>query len=55
MSKPARKRLIVGNWKLYKTLRESTDLATALVRSLGAEKPDLEIAIAPVFTARCGR
>jgi len=46
-----RRYLIAGNWKLYKTLRESTELASALVRSASTVSADIEIAIAPVFTA----
>jgi triosephosphate isomerase len=46
-----RRRLIAGNWKLYKTITESTELAHALVKSPGAADPSIEIAIAPVFTA----
>jgi triosephosphate isomerase len=47
---PERKPLVAGNWKLYKTLRESVDVATALAKSI---KPAsrAEVAIAPVFTA----
>jgi triosephosphate isomerase len=47
----ARRRLIAGNWKLYKTIKESTELAQALVQSAGAADSNIEIAIAPVFTA----
>jgi len=51
VSAQQRRPLVVGNWKLYKTLRESTELAEALVRSLRDAPSQLEIAIAPVFTA----
>lgn len=51
----SRRRLVAGNWKLYKTVRESTELASALVKwaaANGSSAPDaVEIAIAPVFTA----
>jgi triosephosphate isomerase len=47
-----RRKLIAGNWKLYKTLREATELASSLVNSLkAAGDSGPEIAIAPVFTA----
>jgi len=51
-----RRRLVAGNWKLYKTLAESVEFATSLVRwvqELPSSSParDVEIAIAPVFTA----
>jgi len=46
----SRKPLVAGNWKLYKNLRESTELAQALVQATGAESTP-EIAVAPVFTA----
>jgi triosephosphate isomerase len=45
-----RRPLVAGNWKLYKTLRESIELAGA-VSKLAAAHPAPEIAIAPVFTA----
>ena len=46
----SRKPLVAGNWKLYKNLRESTELAQALVQATGAQSTP-EIAVAPVFTA----
>jgi triosephosphate isomerase len=45
-----RKPLVAGNWKLYKTLRESVEVASALAQSLSATSR-AEVAIAPVFTA----
>jgi triosephosphate isomerase len=44
--------LVAGNWKLYKNLRESVELATAVVAA--HTKGDVaarEVAVAPVFTA----
>src|SRR5438552_4119072 len=41
--------LVAGNWKMYKTVPEARDLATALVRSdLPAA---VEVAVCPPFTA----
>jgi triosephosphate isomerase len=49
--KPALRRpLIVGNWKLYKTLAEARDLVSALRKRLPATSA-AEVAVAPVFTA----
>ena len=45
-----RKPLIAGNWKLHKTLEESSQLATELVEQLSTIE-DREVVIAPVFTA----
>jgi triosephosphate isomerase (TIM) len=48
----SRKPLVAGNWKLYKNLRESAELASAVaeVHSKG-DTSAREVAIAPVFTA----
>lgn len=49
--KPASRRpLVVGNWKLYKTLAESSSLASQ-VSAATASLTGVELAIAPVFTA----
>jgi triosephosphate isomerase len=45
-----RKPIIVGNWKLNKTIAESLELATAIKNVLGG-LGDLEVGIAPPFTA----
>ena len=45
-----RKLIIAGNWKMNKTVAESLDLATGLVREL-KEVKELDIAICPPFTA----
>jgi len=41
---------ICGNWKLHKTISESLELAT-LVRNAVGPLRDVEVAVAPVFTA----
>jgi len=46
----SRRALVAGNWKLYKNLRESAELASALVKATGTQALP-EIAVAPVFTA----
>jgi triosephosphate isomerase (TIM) len=45
-----RKPVIAGNWKMYKTLRESVETALAL-KPLVANANHCEVIIAPVFTA----
>uniref|UniRef100_A0A7C6A9N7 Triosephosphate isomerase n=1 Tax=candidate division WOR-3 bacterium TaxID=2052148 RepID=A0A7C6A9N7_UNCW3 len=45
-----RRRLIAGNWKMYKTPREAKELAEELKLSLGDVK-DVDIVICPPFTA----
>ena len=51
MTKERRKPIIVGNWKLHKTVSEAMELATACKNVLGGLPHDLEVGIAPVFTA----
>jgi len=46
-----RRPLVVGNWKLYKTLAEARSLATALRASLAPLAGRVDMAVAPVFTA----
>jgi triosephosphate isomerase (TIM) len=47
-----RKPLVAGNWKLYKNLRESAELAGAVVAAHTQGDPSArEVAVAPVFTA----
>jgi triosephosphate isomerase len=41
----------VGNWKLHKNLAESRALAAALVERCGRATGEVDVAIAPVFTA----
>ncbi len=45
-----RKALIVGNWKMHKTLRESIELVAALKGPLHAVR-DRDIAVCPPYTA----
>jgi triosephosphate isomerase len=45
-----RKPLVVGNWKLYKTVAEARALASGLRQRLSADAA-VETAVAPVFTA----
>ena len=45
-----RKLIIAGNWKMNKTVAESLDLASGLVREL-KEVKEVDIAICPPFTA----
>ncbi|MBI3990422.1 MAG: triose-phosphate isomerase [candidate division NC10 bacterium] len=42
--------LIVGNWKMFKTTRETVGLVAALVKRL-KDMDDVEVAICPPFTA----
>ncbi len=42
--------LFCGNWKLHRTIAESIELATA-VRNAVAPLREIEVAVAPVFTA----
>ena len=42
--------LVCGNWKLHKTIAESVTLATEVRNAVGPVR-DVEVAIAPVFTA----
>jgi triosephosphate isomerase len=48
----ARIPLIVGNWKMYKTIQETTDFCLGLKGELSAAtEPRMEVAVAPPFTA----
>jgi triosephosphate isomerase len=49
MKPDLRRPLIAGNWKMYKSQREATELVTALV-SAGADKHVAEVVVAPPFT-----
>jgi triosephosphate isomerase len=42
--------MIAGNWKLHKTLAESTSLVAELIPAVAANQ-DVEIVVAPVYTA----
>ena len=45
-----RKPIIVGNWKLNKTITEAVDLATAVRNAAGGIK-DIEVGISPTYVA----
>jgi triosephosphate isomerase len=45
-----RKPMIAGNWKLHKTLAESSALVAELIPAV-ANNPNVEIVVAPVYTA----
>ncbi|OQA29070.1 MAG: Ribose import ATP-binding protein RbsA [Chloroflexi bacterium ADurb.Bin344] len=47
---PLRKALIIGNWKMHKTVAEAVAFARALSACL-PERPERDVAIAPPFTA----
>ena len=42
--------LIAGNWKMYKTVDQATDLVRALLDRLGT-LPDREVVVCPPYTA----
>lgn len=47
-----RKTIIVGNWKMYKSIGEAIELANGLKRELfNLDKEDIDIVICPAFTA----
>jgi triosephosphate isomerase len=48
---PARKPFIVGNWKLNNGLAASLALVTELKNALGPATRDVDVGVAPVFTA----
>ena len=50
MKPQLRRPLVAGNWKLYKTLAESVELAQAVARGVGSAGTP-EVVVAPVFTA----
>ncbi len=45
----ARRKLIAGNWKMYKTVSESVALAQGLAQ--GLQRRDLDVVVAPTFPA----
>lgn len=48
----SRKPLVAGNWKLYKNLKESAELAAAVAETHAkGDSSAREVAVAPVFTA----
>jgi triosephosphate isomerase len=50
MKPQLRRPLVAGNWKLFKTLSESIELALEVVRGVGSAGTP-EVVVAPVFTA----
>jgi triosephosphate isomerase len=46
----ARQKFVCGNWKLHKTVAESTALAREIVAGLGGDGR-VQVAVAPVFTS----
>src|SRR5262245_38650103 len=46
-----RRRLIAGNWKMYKTAPEARELVSALRESLERAPADCDVLVAPPFTA----
>src|SRR5260370_32228745 len=50
MSQPTRRRVIGGNWKMFKTIADTRAFFAAFL-PLVAENPNSDIVIAPPFTA----
>ncbi|MDA0991056.1 MAG: triose-phosphate isomerase [Verrucomicrobia bacterium] len=50
MAKKLRKKIIAGNWKMNKALRDAESLATDIARQLG-EQRDVDVVLCPPFTA----
>jgi triosephosphate isomerase len=46
-----RRYLMAGNWKMYKTVGEAVELATALRAGLQGRPPDVDVVVCPPFTA----
>lgn len=46
-----RKKVIAGNWKMYKTLEESADLLSALKPLAASLPPSVEVIVCPPFTS----
>jgi len=49
-----RRTLIVGNWKMHKTIAQARELVRALLSDKSWQFPDVDVAIAPPFTALAG-
>lgn len=45
-----RKKIVAGNWKMYKVIREAIDLVRGIIKRVG-EYRDVEIVVCPPFTA----
>ncbi len=46
-----RKKLVAGNWKMYKDKSETIELISELKERLNTFQPDVEVAICPPFTS----
>ncbi len=46
-----RRTLIVGNWKMHKTIVQARELVRALLDDTSWQHPDIDVTIAPPFTA----
>jgi triosephosphate isomerase len=46
-----RRTLIVGNWKMHKTIAQACDLVRALLADKTWQHPDVDVVVAPPFTA----
>jgi triosephosphate isomerase len=46
-----RAKIIAGNWKMYKTLPETRDLVTGLVRAFPSPDPIMTVVVCPPFTS----
>jgi triosephosphate isomerase len=49
-----RRTLIVGNWKMHKTIAQARELVRALLADSSWQHPDVDVVIAPPFTALGG-
>jgi triosephosphate isomerase len=47
----ARRKFVCGNWKMHRTAGEAISLATEVVAGLAGVSPDVQVAVAPPFTA----
>ncbi|MBV8074090.1 MAG: triose-phosphate isomerase [Candidatus Eremiobacteraeota bacterium] len=50
----ARQTLIVGNWKMHKTIAEARAFVTAMLARRDCFVPQVQVAVAPPFTALAG-
>jgi triosephosphate isomerase len=46
-----RPKIIAGNWKMYKDLRESAELLGGLKAALGSPPPGVQVVVCPPFTS----
>ena len=51
MTRPTRRPLVAGNWKLHCTLAEARSLARGVASRLSAGPREVDVAVAPPFTA----